>query len=90
MEKQIFLTCFRRKPSKSENTVLGYKKGSKSDFENEKKSATQKLWVLIFVTFFWEFYPAFIIVLCLLIVKKRSYDQTDTIFEKSIFDYFSR
>ena len=42
--KSIFLYCFgRKKLKKSKNTVLGYKKGSKSKSDDGKISATQKL-----------------------------------------------
>ena len=47
----IFFTVLCGNLKNHENTVLGYKKGSKLKSDKWNMSATQTLWVVSFVTF---------------------------------------
>ena len=52
-QNSFLLYCFLEKRlKKGQNTVFGYKKGSKFDLEIGSKSATPKLCMNIFTTFF--------------------------------------
>ena len=41
-------------PKNTENTVLGYKNGSKFESDIRSRSTTQKFYIVIFATFAWK------------------------------------